>query len=233
MKNNFPNKATQSGNALFLILIAAALFAALSYVVTQSNRSGGGDPAREKYALDAAEIMGYITSLQTSIGRLVMNGCGLNVLSFDNESDGGLHENPDSPPDNKCHVFHPAGGGVALKTPASKWASDPAFYYTGSAAIDGIGTTCAGMACSDLVLVMRGVSVGLCRALNIASTYNSVLEDLPSITQKACPFTGTMDCSGDNTVEVIFSEPELKGKNAVCYNDSNHGLTFMHVILER
>lgn len=227
------NRKHERGNVLFLILIAAALFAALSYVIVQSSRSGGGDAAREKYALDAAEIRGYATALQTSIGRMLINGCSLTSLNFHNDADGGLHTNPSATPGNTCDVFHPAGGGVALKTSTSKWASDPNFYYSGSAAVSGIGTTCATPECSDLVLVMRGVHMGLCEALNRSSGQQIDITNLPVDTQQSCPYVGTMDCAGNNIAEVIFTAPELTGKNSICYNDSVHGLTFMHVLLER
>lgn len=227
------NRKHERGNVLFLILIAAALFAALSYVIVQSSRSGGGDAAREKYALDAAEIRGYVTALQTSIGRMLINGCSLTSLNFHNDADGGLHTNPNATPGNTCDVFHPAGGGVALKTSTNKWASDPNFYYSGSAAVSGIGTTCATPECSDLVLVMRGVHMGLCEALNRSSGQQLDITNLPVDTQQSCPYVGTMDCAGNNIAEVIFTAPELTGKNSICYNDSVHGLTFMHVLLER
>lgn len=232
MNDSTAHRNDERGNVLFLILIAAALFAALSYVVVQSSRSGGGDAAREKYALDASEIQGYVTALQTAVGRLLINGCNLDNLNFDNEADGGLHTNPNAPTNNSCDVFHPAGGGVPLKTPMGKWASDPVFYYSGSSAVTGIGTTCATPECSDLVLVMRGVHQGLCLALNKGTGFN-VFADLPIDTQQACPYVGTMDCAGNDAAEIIFTAPDLNGRNSVCYNDSVHGLTFMHVLLER
>ena len=59
----------QGGNALFLILIAVALFAALSYAVTQSGR-GGGSIDREQMSIDAALFIQQANQIQTLAQRL-------------------------------------------------------------------------------------------------------------------------------------------------------------------
>ena len=57
------------GNALFLILIAVALFAALSYAVTQSGRGGSGID-REQAEIYAAQILQQVAAIQAQIQRL-------------------------------------------------------------------------------------------------------------------------------------------------------------------
>ena len=64
-----------NGNALFLILIAVALFAALSYAVTQSGR-GGGSIDRETAELNAAQIVQYMGAMQSAVQKLQLYGCG-------------------------------------------------------------------------------------------------------------------------------------------------------------
>ena len=61
------------GNALFLILIAVALFAALSYAVTQSGRGGSGID-REQADILAAQIMNQVAAIQAQIQRLEIIG---------------------------------------------------------------------------------------------------------------------------------------------------------------
>ena len=104
----------QNGNALFLILIAVALFAALSYAVTQSGRSGGGIN-REQATIDAANMIQYAGQIQQAIYRLkLINGCTENTISVEGVPDkAGTSINASAPADKSCHIFDPEGGGVS------------------------------------------------------------------------------------------------------------------------
>ena len=73
IKSYSPRRHEQ-GNVLFLILIAVALFAALSYAVTQSTRSGGGSTERERMELDIAATLNTVSAFQTEILRRSLDG---------------------------------------------------------------------------------------------------------------------------------------------------------------
>jgi len=69
---------SESGNVLFLILIAVVLFAALSYAVTSSTNSSGGNVDEEALQLEASRLIGWAASAQASFQRrsLVHNQVG-------------------------------------------------------------------------------------------------------------------------------------------------------------
>lgn len=101
----------QSGNALFLILIAVALFAALSYAITQSSRGGAGID-RELETIDTAVNQQCAASVDAGIMRLkLIGGCGTDEISYELAS--GVNANPEAPTDKSCHLFHSNGAGVA------------------------------------------------------------------------------------------------------------------------
>lgn len=102
---------SQKGNALFLILIAVALFGALSYAVTQSGR-GSGSISREKAQLDAAVSQQCMAYVDRGVMMLeIVHGCPTGQISYE-LPDGG-NENPLNPSDTSCFVFHPDGAGLS------------------------------------------------------------------------------------------------------------------------
>ncbi len=100
-------RKSEKGNALFLILIAVALFAALSYAITQSGRGGGGVD-KEQALITASQITQYAAGLRTTVTRMSITGTSLLEFEFDND---------DSDADNE--VFNSAGGGAIEQDPPS------------------------------------------------------------------------------------------------------------------
>lgn len=170
----------KEGNALFLILIAVALFAALSYAITQSGR-GGGNIDKERSALKATEFLNYASQLQTTVERLrLINNCTVAQLSFENSNDGIYdYTNAAAPADQRCHLFEAAGGGMHFYGTI-----DEAFLDTGksgnwgyglpvitSVGIDGVGGYVdapdhCGWDCAEIVLWFPYVNKNMCQEIN-------------------------------------------------------------------
>ncbi len=108
-----PFRHTQNGNVLFLILIAVALFAALSFAISSSLRSGDTNASVEQRSAAASQILQYASGLRSTIQRLILSGCTEQQLSFEGPpfSGSGAYFNPNSPANFSCHIFHNNGGG--------------------------------------------------------------------------------------------------------------------------
>ncbi len=161
MKPEF-NQANRGerGNALFLILIAVALFAALSYAVTQSGR-GGGTIDREQSLIAASQITQFPASIRTTVTRMVITGTPVANLNFDTTSPAGTTE-----------VFASEGGGAVLQDPpaniggATAWRFKTAPGAAGAMTgwfISGVGTD--GVNGKDVFAFLDGVSVAVCQSI--------------------------------------------------------------------
>ncbi len=148
----------QSGNALFLILIAVALFAALSYAVTQSGR-GGGNIDRETAVIKASQMMQQAELIKQTVTKMRMFG-----TTFDNLD---LTSHPANYHTTACStgvdcVFASEGGGLTSEQTAdgTSWTYiEAGATYFGL--IDGFGPN------TDQVrIVTRGVSEAVCTAFN-------------------------------------------------------------------
>jgi hypothetical protein len=113
-------QASQSGNVLFLILLAVGLFAALSYVVSDGSRGGSGTISSEKARLAANEILSYHASMKATVETLQQRGCSENDFGFSHPiitRTSGEVIYYDSPTmKNSCKLFDPSGGNFTPKT---------------------------------------------------------------------------------------------------------------------
>ncbi len=149
MRDPYPKS---SGNALFLILIAVALFAALSYAVSRSGR-GGGDISRETALLNAATVVQYASGIRSTVTRMVLLGTNAADLDFSSAA-GGTDA-----------VFDSSGGGAIFQTiPASiqtSGALTDEYRYFPDGNIEGVGT-----AADDVVMFVPWLTQEICREIN-------------------------------------------------------------------
>ncbi len=155
MMNILVTRKQQNGNVLFLILIAVALFAALSYAVTQSSRSGG-DANREQSLLNSAQITQYPTSIKTAALRMMIDGMSVDKIFYTPPANFGTSSDQ--------YIFHPTGGGaVYQEVPSNLMAvAKPGLWIVNAEMfIPEIGTANA-----DMIAYLPGISLDLCRKIN-------------------------------------------------------------------
>lgn len=165
----------QNGNVLFLILIAVALFAALSYAVTQSSRSGGEGISRDKAKLVAGQIIQYGASVEQAISRMkLINRCNDTDISLYIPGNADFANYLHSPPsETRCRVFHPDGGGLQPLVPDENWL-DPTYaadtyYGHGYYAAVKLGHTTNGLAGTtalDLLFLLPYLTQTLCEEIS-------------------------------------------------------------------
>jgi hypothetical protein len=163
----------ERGSVLLWILIAVALFGALSFMLNKGNRAGIGQVSQEKATLAATEILDYGQALRRVVQELQINGCEDDEISFENTT-VSAYINAKAPTDESCHVFAYNGGGLNYTNADDTWFDDTyntapyndginygRHIFSGNLPIEGIGTTAA-----DLRYVLNFVRPEVCMAIN-------------------------------------------------------------------
>lgn len=233
----------EKGNVLFLILIAVALFAALSYAVTQSTRSGGGSTEREQSILSGASMTQHPTSLRTAIIRMILSGVDVANLEFNepaNFADLTAEEQG---------VFHPNGGGAVFQSaPADLMAttSQGDWFYNANFDIPNIGQN--GVGGNDIIAFLPNITQSICRQINVefavdlancTTTVNGIPDLETTLTES------NIKINNDNTTTFPSADQEdlqgagagcaaFTGEASGCFNDTDSSeFVFFSVLLER
>ena len=165
------------GNALFLILIAVALFAALSYAVTNSGRGGSGAD-KEKSRLAASEILQWFGIIDATMNRMKITGrfADENIsFNYDTKYYNGTDlndymDNPNCVSDD-CKVFNPLGGGLSAPDFSNYATTDPTSITAwslepGNIALRVIQWPGAGTSANDIAIRVAFMKPDICVAIN-------------------------------------------------------------------
>lgn len=203
-------RQAEAGNALFLILIAVVLFAALSYAITQSNR-GGGAPNRETSLVASTTIMQYSSAIRTGVTRQLLRNIAVAQLDFT------------APPvcttGTTCpnFVFHPEGGGVAHQA-IDIQAVNPTGAWTFP---DDIIVTNVGTAAADLVAILTDVRQPICE--RIARQVGGEDANIPT--------SAGNDMTDIAAGGVTLSGADIDGQAFGCVQ-ADDGFVYYHVLVE-
>ena len=238
------NRASESGNVLFLILIAVALFAALSYAVTQSTRTGGGSGDNETALISSAQLTQYPATVRTSVVRMIIGGTDITSLEF-NAPDAFANLLSDA-----VGVFHPSGGGatyadapgemMAAGTPGT-WVfnAENEIYFLGTTNEAAPGTPLDTTA--DVIAFLPGITQTLCQRVNDelgitgipVETNIDVVENLDNADGT---LAGRTDfCEGGCAATIGQDVAALDGQPFGCFEltASSGNYVYFHVLVER
>ena len=224
----------QSGSALYFILIAVALFAALSFMVSESLRSGGTQISEEKTRVLVSAILDYGRTMRQTVQTLRINGCEKTDINFENNIISG-YTNGGAPPDNACDVFNIDGGGAnyvkpntdALDKSQTASALYGEWYFAGEEALSG---SMGDDTLSDLILYLPWINEQTCLKINedLGITNTQITESWDLVTTNK--FTGSYTDVGNN---IGNNASDLSGKISGCFKGNTTGNHYYHVLVTR
>ncbi len=250
-------RSSERGNALFLILIAVALFAVLSYAVTQSGRGRGGID-KETTLLKTTQLLSFVSSIESRIQRMLLID-RINPLDLSFSATGIYTLGPvaTTTPDcwlsnancttDSCQVFDAVDGIPALTFDASfivdgagiAGRPTPGHLSKKQYVISGIGTDDP-----DLAIVIPYLKPEICNTINkrhgITTNYDGTeyFTGLgEEITAIGANFGGCATPAVWSTTRTPFGDQAtaFTGKTTFCmpFDSASPGLALVHVLITR
>ncbi len=231
MKQNTINK--ESGNVLFLILIAVALFAALSYAVTSSTNSGGGNANDESNLVNSAAVTQYPASVKTAIIRMqVTNGINDVETVFDKPPFTGLSG-------TSAAVFHPDGGSATYSDASASVMADGnpgEWTFNMDQEVVNISTTAAGTDGNEVIAFLSGITSSICDRLNTELGIPTGQYTASTLSIADNMEEGDTPVAAVNTIGGGANDSGLAGQPYGCFQNGGNTTqpyVYYHVLLQR
>ena len=239
--------SSERGSAIVWILIAVFLFAALSYVMMQGNRSSTSMLSDEEAKAYATQIISFGNEMKTTVKRLQLRGCEDNEINFSNSIykftaspslDAWVqNHNPNSPTNESCNIFSANGGQITPKqfTKGAVTSASAGGLFAGDSAVivgrvNGVGTTAP-----ELLLFVIGIDLNVCEHINKLLGINTT-DPIPNDGYSAWTPFSAANVNYDAAFSIFGDDDtQLTGKSAFCsqVNDASTAGMYFQVLISR
>lgn len=226
------NSKSDSGNVLFIILLAVGLFAALAYAITSGRSTPLSAATIEQKRFHAEEMLQFGNGLRQVIDHMIImegvsdtNTAANGILFAATGADASYGVVGAQP---KTEVFHSSGGKATYISPETTACSSACAYeFTGQATVTDVGS-----ASPELAMVVLNVDSVVCNLINQVA--KNGLTTIPTAGEMTLArFDGTN--YGTNPITFTGGASEFVGLRSFCYRESAGAqrYIFVHVLRSR
>lgn len=224
----------EHGGAIFYILFAIAMIAALTFALNKGSKMSGSTLSGDKSRLAAQEIISFAETVASTVDKLKLRGFTDTQISFENNLHT-VYTNANCT-QTACKVFAIGGGSLNYTAPNAGWLDDSystqshygKWFFTGNLNIDGTRTTE-----TDLVLMLPYVAKEVCEKINETLDLAA-----PTVTDS---FSGTVDyfngAAGDYTAaaapNIGDTATSYSGKKLFCFKSAANEYQVVQVLINR
>ncbi|MDB2682854.1 hypothetical protein N9Z27_01210 [Alphaproteobacteria bacterium] len=195
----------ESGNMLFIILIAVVLIGALTAAVTNSGDAENSSIDDETLAINVSEVQRYGAELERAITYIMQNGYSEVDIRFAHPNAPSAYGDLSADTDKGDQVFHSDGGGAQYRDVPDGLNDGSVWQFYGGTDLPSVGSDRA-----DLIMVLPNVTLQFCNKINSMNGQMGTPTDTASClwTDSTDIFNGTTQFdSTPNTVdEATFTQ---------------------------
>lgn len=213
---------SQNGNALWFVLVAVALLAALTMAMTRSSDTVEQTGDVERARILASDLMRYTGGIKAAIDRMLVSGISESDLCFHSSEWGHNDYNGASCTETANQIFHVEGAGLGFRT----FDFVTGWDIFGTHRVQNLETT------APELIIQAQVSAPICRELNTLLSIPNPSNTPPTdAIQNIVRFTGTYNLAApDNTIG--DNAASLSGKEAGCRKDGSN-YYYYQVLIKR
>lgn len=212
----------QNGNAIWFVLVAVALLAALTMAMTRSSDTVEQTGNVERLRIQASDLMRYTKGIQSAVERMTLSGISESDLCFHDSGWGHNDYNGASCSDSANQIFGVQGGGLSWRT----YDFVSAWDVFGSHSVQNLETN------APELIIQAQISGALCRQINIMLGIPNPSDDAPlDDIQNIARFSGTYTLASPDNI-IGDDAVDLAGKMTGCRREAGN-YYYYQVLLKR